>query len=315
MRTIQQTTIGKTARFEGIALHSGLHVSMSVHPATADFGVVFERSDLDDSVSKRRISATPESLIESSLCTRLENTHGVAVSTTEHFMAALAGCGIHNVLVRIDGAELPILDGSARDFVSGMRAAGIRPLAAPLRAIRLRRPVEVHEGGSWARLEPAPHLSIAFEIDFPDAAIGRQRKDLTLCDGVFLRELADSRTFCRRADVDSMRARGLALGGSLENAVVVDGAQVLTPGGLRHPDEPVRHKMLDALGDLAVAGAPILGRYVGHRAGHALTARLVRALIADPSAFERIEITQGDGHCLPGLESPALPPGLVAVTD
>ena len=300
MRTRQQTTIAKTVRFDGIAVHSGQPVSMSVCPAIADFGVVFERIDLDGAAENRRIIAAPEALVESALCTRLENADGVAVSTTEHLMAALAGCGIHNALVRLDGEELPILDGSARDFVRGLRAAGIRSLGAPLRAIRLRRPVAVSDGDRWARLEPAPHLSIAFEIEFPDTAIGRQRKDLTLCNDVFLRELADSRTFCRLADIDSMRKRGRALGSSVDNAVIFDGARVLNPGGLRYPDEPVRHKMLDALGDLAMAGAPILGRYIGHRAGHALTTRLVRALMADPTSHDRIEIGANDDCCLPG---------------
>lgn len=307
MGTVSQTTIDKTVRFEGIALHSGHYVRMSIHPAEADFGVVFERSDLDGSLSRRRILAGPEALVETSLCTRLENPDGVTVSTTEHLMAALAGCGIHNALVRLDGGELPILDGSARDFARGLCAAGARLLDAPLRVIRLRRAIEVGTGDSWARLEPAPHLSIAFEIDFPDAAIGRQHKELAMVDGAFLRELADSRTFCRWVDVDWMRANGLALGGSLDNAVVVDGAEVLTPGGLRHPDEPVRHKMLDVMGDLSVAGAPILGRYIGHRAGHALTARLLRTLMADPSSHDRIEIGSADASCLPGCKDAVLP--------
>ena len=155
-------------------------------------------------------------------------------------------------------------------------------------------------GDAWARLEPADQLSIAFEIDFPDAAIGRQHLELELCNGTFVRELSDCRTFCRQADVDFMRANGLALGGSYENAVVVSGEDVLSPGGLRRANEPVRHKMLDAMGDLAVAGAPILGRYVGHRAGHTLTGRLVRALMADPRAFDWVVIDAEQAHAMPG---------------
>ncbi|HHX90229.1 MAG TPA: UDP-3-O-acyl-N-acetylglucosamine deacetylase [Paracoccus sp.] len=295
-----QTTLRKTVNLQGIALHSGKPVDLRVHPAPAGSGIVFERTDLALSAAQRRIRVHPSALIEANLCTRLGNGAGVEVSTIEHLMAALAGCGIHNARVTLDGDEVPILDGSARPFVSAFLAAGIRRLPAPLRAIRVLRPVEVRMNDAFARLEPAPALSIAFEIDFPDAAIGRQTKDLTLCNGAFVRELADSRTFCRMADVDAMRANGLALGGTLENAVVVDGARVLSPGGLRHTDEPVRHKMLDAMGDLAVAGAPIIGRYVGYRAGHLLTGRLVQALLADPAAFERITVSEAEAHALPG---------------
>lgn len=296
-----QTTLHKSARFHGIALHSGQEVLLEVHPAGADTGIVFERVDLVGPRAGRQVAVRPEALIEASLCTLIGNDAGVTVSTIEHLMAALAGCGIHNARITIDGPEVPILDGSARPFVEGFLAAGLRRMAAPLTAIRVLRPVEVQMGEAWARLEPAPQLSMRFEIDFPDAAIGRQSRDMVLRNGTFVRELADSRTFCRQQDVDFMRQNGLALGGSLANAVVVQGAEVLNPDGLRHADEPVRHKMLDALGDLAVAGAPILGRYVGFRAGHTLTGRLVRALLADPAAFSRIVVTERQAGALPGV--------------
>ncbi len=295
-----QTTLQTTVRFQGAALQSGKSVNLRIHPAPAGAGIVFERTDLALSLSQRRIRVSPAALIEANLCTRIGNGAGVTVSTIEHLMAALAGCGIHNAHITLDAEEVPILDGSARPFVASFIAVGIRQLRAPLRAIRVLRPVEVRDGAAFARLEPAPHLSIAFEIDFPDAAIGRQTKDLVLCNGTFVRELADSRTFCRMADVDFMRANGLALGGTMDNAVVFDGADVLSPGGLRHADEPVRHKMLDAMGDLAVAGAPIIGRYVGHRAGHVLTGRLVRALLADRGAFERVTVSDAEAHAMPG---------------
>jgi UDP-3-O-[3-hydroxymyristoyl] N-acetylglucosamine deacetylase len=274
---------------------------MTVHPATADTGIVFERVDAPLPRARRTIAVGPESLLETALCTRIGNAAGLTVSTIEHLMAALAGCGIHNARIRLDGPEVPILDGSARPFVQAFLAAGLRRLQAPLNAIRVLRPVEVRAGEAFARFDPAPYLSIRFEIDFPeDPAIGRQEKALDMCNGAFVRELSDSRTFCRQRDVDAMRASGLALGGSYENAVVVEGAQVLSPGGLRHADEPVRHKMLDAMGDLAVAGAPILGLYTGHRAGHTLTGRLVRALLADPSAHARVVVGPEDAHSLPG---------------
>lgn len=296
-----QTTLSAAVRFRGVGLHSGRPVRLSVLPAPAGTGVVFERVDLALPREDRRVPVGVEALIESALCTRIGNAAGVTVSTIEHLMAALAGCGIHNALVRLDGPEVPILDGSSRPFVTAFLAAGLRCLAAPLTAIRVLRPVEVRMGQATARLEPAAALSIAFEIDFPDApAIGRQSREMTMCNGAFVRELSDSRTFCRQADVEAMRASGLALGGTYENAVVVDGERVLSPGGLRHRDEPVRHKMLDAMGDLAVAGAPILGRYVGHRAGHTLTGRLVRAMLGDPLSHERVTIRPEAAHDLPG---------------
>lgn len=295
-----QTTLAKSVEFQGVALHSGEPVTMTVFPAEAGQGIVFERTDLDLPRVARRIVVGPEALIAADLCTRIGNAAGVTVSTIEHLMAALAGCGIHNALVTLDAGEVPILDGSSRPFVAGFVDAGVRQLGAPLRAIRLRRPVEVRMGEAWARLEPAEQLAIAFEIDFPDAAIGHQQLELELCNGTFVRELSDCRTFCRQADVDFMRANGLALGGTYENAVVFQGDSVLSPGGLRREGEPVRHKMLDAMGDLAVAGAPILGRYVGYRAGHTLTGRLVQALMADPEAFDWVTVDADQAHSMPG---------------
>lgn len=296
-----QSTLRSTVRFEGVALHAGVPVRLSVHPAPAGSGIVFERIDLPLPRKDRTVVVSPAALIDSALCTRIGNAAGATVATIEHLMAALAGCGIHNARIRLDGPEVPILDGSARPFVRAFLAVGLRRQDAPVEAIRVLRRVEVRAGDAWARLDPAPHLSIRFEIDFPDdPAIGRQVKALDMINGAFVRELADSRTFCRRRDVEAMRAAGLALGGSYDNAVVVDGARILNPGGLRHADEPVRHKMLDALGDLAVAGAPILGRYTGFRAGHALTGRLVQALIADPEAHARVAVTAADAHRLPG---------------
>lgn len=292
-----QSTLAKTTVFRGVALHSGQQVTLTVHPADANTGFVFERIDV---AAPNRIKVSPQVLVEANLCTVIENEAGVRVATIEHLMAALAGCGIHNAWISIDGPEVPILDGSARPFVSEFLGAGVVSLDAPLRAIRVLRTVEVEHNGAMARLSPADHLSIAFEIDFPDRAIGKQSLDLSLCNGTFVRELSSSRTFCRQADVDMMRAAGLALGGSYENAVVVNGDAVLSPGGLRHANEPVRHKMLDALGDLAVAGAPILGRYVGRRAGHTLTGRLVRALMAQPDAFEWVTISGDAAHAMPG---------------
>jgi UDP-3-O-[3-hydroxymyristoyl] N-acetylglucosamine deacetylase len=294
-----QNTLKSPAAFTGLGLHSGLPVRMVVHPADADHGIWFRRTDvtdLDAMVPARWDAVTP-----SRLCTVIENADGVSVSTIEHVMAALAGSAIHNALIEIDGPEVPILDGSSLAFVAGFLAAGIEEQDAPIRAIRVLKPVEVQDGDAVARLEPADMLEIDFSIDFADAAIGVQSRVLNMANGAFVRELSDSRTFCRQSDVDAMRANGLALGGTLENAVVIDGDRVLSPGGLRHSDEPVRHKMLDALGDLALAGGPILGRYTGVRAGHALTNRLLRALFADPTAYRLVDCGPLTLGKLPGV--------------
>jgi len=216
-------------------------------------------------------------------------------------MAALAGCGVHNAVVEISGGEVPIMDGSSAAFVRGIVDAGVVHLDAPLRAIEILDEVRVEHGAASATLSPATSLQIAFQIDFADAAIGHQEKTLNMANGSFVRELCDSRTFCRQADVDAMRANGLALGGTLHNAVVVDGADVLTPGGLRHADEAVRHKMLDALGDLYTAGAPIIGRYTGNRAGHAMTNKLLRALFAQPNAWRYVTCDAQIAARLPGV--------------
>jgi UDP-3-O-[3-hydroxymyristoyl] N-acetylglucosamine deacetylase len=272
---------------------------MAVRPAPAGHGIRFLRTDVADACAT--IPALWDAVSPAPLCTTIVNAAGVSVMTIEHLMAALAGCGVHNALVEIDGPEVPILDGSARPFVKAILARGTRAQDVPVRAIRVRGTVEVHEGEAWARLAPAEMLEIGFHISFPDGAIGTQDKVLGLSNGAFVRELADSRTFCRKADVDRMRAEGRALGGSFTNAVVFDGDAVLSPGGLRHADEPVRHKMLDAMGDLALAGGPILGRYTGHRAGHTLTNRLLRALFADPSAFAWVDVGPDMGLKLPGV--------------
>ncbi|WP_085867795.1 UDP-3-O-acyl-N-acetylglucosamine deacetylase [Pseudoruegeria aquimaris] len=293
-----QTTIKSAVQFKGVGLHSGAPVRMTVHPASAEYGIWFRRTDLD---FEPLIPARWDAVGEARLCTRIDGPSGASVQTIEHIMAALAGCGIQNALIEIDGPEVPVMDGSAALFVDALLAAGVRKLDAPVRAIRILKPVEYREGKAFARLEPCDTFMIDFHIEFEDAAIGRQEKVLNMANGAFVRELCDSRTFCRQSDIEFMHANGLALGGSLENAVVVDGDRVLTPGGLRHEDEAVRHKMLDALGDLALAGAPLLGRYVGHRAGHMMTNRLLRALFADPTAFEMITCDERMARRLPGV--------------
>jgi UDP-3-O-[3-hydroxymyristoyl] N-acetylglucosamine deacetylase len=294
-----QSTLKSAVTFTGKGLHTGKAVRMTVRPASADYGIWFRRTDIND--ADPMVPARWDAVTPSRLCTVIENGAGIAVSTIEHIMAALSGCGIHNALIEIDGGEVPILDGSAMPFVQGLLGRGLREQTMPVRAVRVLKTIEVREGDAVARLEPADMLEIQFHINFADAAIGAQGKHLSLANGNFVRELSDSRTFCRQSDVDDMRARGLALGGTLDNAVVFDGDRVVSPGGLRHADEPVRHKMLDAVGDLALAGGPVLGRYVGDRAGHAMTNRLLRALFADADAYRWVDCGPSMVTKLPGV--------------
>ena len=294
-----QTTIKSPVSFSGVGLHSGAAAHVRILPAPSNRGLVFRRMDCDGAVCE--IPARYDLVRQSPLCTLLQNAHGTSVSTVEHIMAALSGCGIHNAVIEVSGPEIPILDGSSAQFVRGILSSGVRRQDAPVRALRVLSPVEVTRGDASARLVPHDTLLIEFSIEFEDSAIGAQKKLLNMSNGSFVRELSTSRTFCRQADVEAMRANGLALGGNPgENAVVFDGDRVLSPGGLRQPDEPVRHKMLDALGDLALAGLPILGHYQGVRAGHALTNDLLHALFARPEAYDVVECDSEMTARLPG---------------
>lgn len=296
-----QKSIQSTIQFHGLGLHSGKPACLTIHPAPVDHGIWFERVDVTD--MDARIPARWDVVHASPLCTMIRNEAGVSVSTVEHVMAALAGCGVHNALIEIDGPEVPILDGSSIPFVREILTSGVASQDAPLYAIEVLAPVSVKTDQGWARLSPVEQtqgLQMDFHIDFVDQAIGRQNKHLNLANGTFVRELCDSRTFCRAEDVDAMRAAGKALGGTYDNAVVVDGDKVLSPGGLRHQDEAVRHKMLDALGDLALAGAPIIGHYEGHKAGHAMTNALLREVFANKATYRLVRCDDAMAENLPG---------------
>ncbi len=295
-----QTTIKSSVIFRGHGLHSGAPVRLSIGPASAEHGIWFKRVDVIG--TDNLVPARWDVVEQSPLCTRLVNEAGVGVSTVEHLMAALMGCGVHNALIEIDGPEVPILDGSAAPFVRGIMQRGIQRLAAPVRALEVLKPVTVSHGGATASLGLASEMIIEFHIDFADSAIGRQSRTLSMANGSFARELSDSRTFCRQSDVEAMHASGLALGGNPGvNAVVFDGPRVVSPGGLRHADEPVRHKMLDALGDLALAGGALIGHYTGFRAGHAVTNMLLRQLFATPDAVRMISCGPDQERRLPGF--------------
>ncbi len=286
-------TVNKAVRFRGVGLHGGQPVVLTVAPAAAETGIVFRRTDAGPAA--RPIPARYDLVHDTHLCTRLSNDDGLSIGTVEHLMAALAGCGISDARIAVDGPEVPIMDGSAVVFVREFMRVGIRDLGVPWRAIRVLEPVSVRMEGKLAELAPAPRFEMEFSISFADPAIGGQSKYLALAGGAIVSELSDSRTFGCLADVEMLRRMGLGRGGSLENAVIVDNGRVLNPEGLRHPDEFVRHKMLDAVGDLALAGAPIIGRYTGIKAGHEMSNLLLRKLFSCPEAWTWCELRPGQG--------------------
>jgi UDP-3-O-[3-hydroxymyristoyl] N-acetylglucosamine deacetylase len=280
-RRMLKTAIGCV----GIGVHSGRRASLTLRPALAGTGIRFRRTDLG-----LEIPARWDFVSDTRLCTTLSlpDQPEARVGTVEHVMAALAGCGISDAVIDVDGPEVPILDGSAAPFVFLIDCAGIATSHGPVETIEVLRPVRVEEGAAWAELSPlrfGSGLDASLEIDFPGTAIGRQALALRVTPESFRAALADSRTFTLAAEVEHLRSLGLAQGGSLANAIVVEGPIVLNPGGLRRPDEFVRHKLLDAVGDLALAGAPLRACFAGHRSGHALNNRLLRALFADASAW------------------------------
>lgn len=278
-----QHTVAGPVIFAGVGVHTGAHVRVAVRPAAADAGILFVRTDIKDIDNQIRVS--PEAVGQTRLGTVISNKAGASVSTIEHLMAALSALSIDNAVVELDGPEVPILDGSAEPFIRVLDQAGRRQQEALRRYIEVLEPVEVIDGDKRAALLPSDSFELAFEIHFDSAPVGRQRVDLEVTEESFREELANCRTFGFLKDVETLRAAGLARGASMENAVVLDGDRVLNPEGLRRPDEFVRHKALDAVGDLYVLGAPLLARFEGLYAGHGLNNQVVRALAANPGAW------------------------------
>ncbi|MBS0490278.1 UDP-3-O-acyl-N-acetylglucosamine deacetylase [Phenylobacterium sp.] len=278
-----QHTLQGPAIFAGVGVHTGAYTRVAVRPAPTNSGVVFVRTDVTD--RDNRVPATGEAVTKTQLGTVIENAAGVSVSTIEHLMAALVMLGVDNAVVELDGPEMPIMDGSSLPFVQILDRAGRRQQDALRAYIEILEPIEFVDGDKRASLTPSDHFEVAFEIRFPSAAIGRQAVDLAMDEQAFRDELADCRTFGFLHEVEYLRSIGLARGGSMENAVVIEGDRILNPEGLRRPDEFVRHKALDAIGDLYVLGAPILGRFEGVLAGHSLNNQLVRALLAAPQSW------------------------------
>lgn len=281
--SLQQQTLASPAIFAGLGLHTGQHVRVAVRPAAAWSGIVFVRTDVAD--LDNRVPVCGEAVVQTQLGTVIGNADKVTVSTIEHLMAALCALGIDNAVVELDGPEVPIMDGSSEPFVQLLDRAGRRRQDAPRRYIEITAPIEVVDGDKRASLTPADGFEVAFEIAFASSAIGRQRVDLHMNEAAFRKELSNCRTFGFLHEVEALRRIGLARGGSMDNAVVIDGDRVLNPEGLRRRDEFVRHKALDAIGDLYVLGAPIIGRFEGILAGHGLNNAVVRELMARPDAW------------------------------
>lgn len=290
VRMIQQRTIKTLTRAVGMGLHSGQRVEMTLRPAQPDTGIVFRRVDLSEPVE---IAITAESVVDTRMASTI-GTGGAKVHTVEHLMSALCGLGIDNLYVDITAEEVPILDGSSSSFVFLVQSAGTVLQNAPRRFVRITRPVEVREGvGSslkWARFDPYHGYKLRFEIDFSHPAVDStgQCFEFDMGHGDYTRDIARARTFGFTRDVEMLRTNGLALGGGLDNAIVMDDYKVLNSEGLRYDDEFVKHKILDAIGDLYLIGRPILGAYSAFRSGHALNNQLLRALLAQPDAWEEV---------------------------
>jgi UDP-3-O-[3-hydroxymyristoyl] N-acetylglucosamine deacetylase len=286
-----QTTLASRVSLSGIGVHSGKPVSIHFCPADPDTGIIFLRND--DRGATQEVRALVAEIGATDLCTVLGDPSGVHVATVEHLLAALSALGVDNVLIEIDGSEVPILDGSAAQFVEAFDQAGIVPLAVKRRYIRIVKPVRIDSGASWAEFHPYDGTRFEVEIDFDSPAIGRQFYAADITPDLFRREISRARTFGFMKDVERLWASGHALGSSLENTVVIgDDGRVVNMEGLRGENEFVRHKMLDAMGDLALAGARFIGRFRSYRGGHRLNAAALRRLLSDRSAFEIVETTR-----------------------
>lgn len=278
-----QTTLMGTASVSGVGVHSGKPATLTIRPAAEGTGVVFVRADVTDRDADIPALATRVTTTE--LGTNMTNDAGVSVATVEHFLAACAGLGVDNVRAELDGPELPILDGSSKPFVDLLERAGLRRQTAPRRMLKILKPVEVRQGVKFARLSPGEGFTMQIAIDFPTRAIGRQAISFTMAPGAFAREIAWARTFGFAHQAEQLHAMGKGLGASMDNTVVIENDAVINPGGLQVPDEFVRHKLLDVIGDLFLAGATIEGLYEAEQPGHALNNQLLRAVFADASSF------------------------------
>ncbi|MFA4994058.1 MAG: UDP-3-O-acyl-N-acetylglucosamine deacetylase [Bdellovibrionales bacterium] len=290
VRPLMQKTLASSVECSGVGVHSGEKVNLRLCPAAEDTGIVFIRTDLFN--GSRIIQARWDSVIDTRMCTVIGNDHGGKVSTVEHLMAAISACGIDNVTIEIDGSEVPVMDGSADSFVFLLEVAGSVEQDAPKREIEILSPIEVECGNKRARLSPCDAARYSVTINFDRAPIKTQSCDVTLSSSSFKREVSRARTFGFFEEVDQLQKLGLARGGSLDNSIIIKGDVILNEGGLRYSNEFARHKVLDAIGDLALAGMGLRGHFEGLCTGHALNNRLLKALFAAPEAWRTVEASE-----------------------
>ncbi len=283
-----QHTIASPITLSGTGLHSGAETTMHIRPADAYQGIVFVRKDVTD--RNNMVPAIWHAVVDTRLCTMIGNEAGVTVGTIEHLMAALRACGIDNAIIELDGPEVPIMDGSSVLFVEAFIRVGLRTQTAPRRAIKILKEVTLTEGDKRVTLKPGIGSRFRAEIEFAHPAIGHQTCEVEMLSDQFITDIADARTFGFVHEVNALRAQGLALGGSMENAIVLDQHNVLNKDGLRYDDEFARHKVLDAIGDIYLAGAPIIGLFEGVKTGHALNNQILRKLFADKTAWTYIDL-------------------------
>jgi UDP-3-O-[3-hydroxymyristoyl] N-acetylglucosamine deacetylase len=307
MKLGKQTTLRTRTTLVGAGVHSNAPVNLTLHPAPANTGIVFTRTGLPDG-GERRIRAVWSQVSTTELCTVVGDPSRATVATIEHLLAALMGLGVDNVEIELDGPEVPIMDGSSAVFVAAIDQVGIKTLPAARRYLKILKPVRVEQGRSFSELLPASEgFRLDVEIDYAMGVIGRQHKAVTLTPANFRSEIARARTFGSICDVERLWKLGFALGSSLENSIAVDGDRILNPEGLRCDDEFVAHKMLDAVGDLALAGAPIIGAYRAFCPGHKMNHLVLKALFADRSAYTMVEAPARTKSLLPEFALPALP--------
>lgn len=285
-----QQTLKSSVSLAGIGLHSGNRVEMRVSPAPEGHGVVFKRVDMPEGTNT--IQAAYNKVVDTRLCTLIANEHGARVGTIEHLMAALRGCGIDNALIELNAAEVPVMDGSSKPFIEAFERVGLQKQDMPRKAIRILKEVTVRDGDKFVTLAPSSVPVYKMRIEFDHKDIGTQDYTLRLVNGNFRHDVADCRTFGFEKDVAALRAAGLAKGGSFDNAIILGDDGIMNPEGLRCTDEFVRHKTLDAVGDLYLAGGPILGEYRGYKAGHALNNAILHALFADSSKWEMVDLME-----------------------
>ena len=297
---VNQRTLRQSITYVGIGLHSGKNVSMTVHPAEAGSGIHFLRKDVP--MGEGLIAARWYNVVDTSLSTAIGNEYGYRVDTVEHLMAALSGCGVDNALVELDGPEVPIMDGSSHPFVSMIERIGTVDQDSPRHAIWIQRPIEVRDGDKYAILMPSDTPRITVEIDFEHDAIGTQVLSVEMINEAFHHQVSRARTFGFAHQIEALRKQGLARGGSLRNAILVDGDRIINEEGLRFNDEFVRHKILDAFGDLALAGVPIMAHYYGRKPGHELNSKLMTQMFEDRSSWSYT--TVNDFEALVGTQGP-----------